>query len=85
MIKNKTTLGWRYFRKGQQQDAIQFFQLNREEYPENYVTTESLGDAFQIFEDTPNAIRTYAEWVERHPGHERGAERLDQLRTGRAR
>ena len=76
-------LGWRYFRKGQRQDAIQFFQLNRAQYPENYVTTESLGDAFEISEDVPNAIRTYAEWVERHPEHERGTERLEQLRSGR--
>ena len=76
-------LGWRHFRKGRRQDAIQLFQLNREQYPENYVTTESLGDAFEISENIPSAIRTYAEWVERHPEHERGAERLEQLRSGR--
>ena len=76
-------LGWRHFRKGRRQDAIQLFQLNREQYPENYVTTESLGDAFEISGDIPNAIRAYAAWVERHPEHERGAERLEQLRSGR--
>ncbi len=76
-------LGWRYFRKGQRQEAIQLFQLNREQYPENYVTTESLGDAFEISGDVPNATRTYAEWVERHPEHARGAERLEQLRSAR--
>ncbi len=76
-------LGWRHFRKGQRQDAIQLFQLNREQYPESYVTTESLGDAFEISENIPSAIRTYAEWVERHPEHERGAERLEQLRSAR--
>ena len=72
-------LGWRLFRGGRPEPGGRVFELNHAEYPDAFVSSESLAWAYQLSGD-PRGVEIAERWTTTHSDHEGGQTLLDDLR-----
>ena len=75
-----SSTSWGLFRSGQQEAGVRLWELNFEEYPESYTTTEDLAWGRASTGRHDEAIALAEAWVAQHPDHELGLRLLAELR-----
>jgi glyoxylase-like metal-dependent hydrolase (beta-lactamase superfamily II) len=68
-------------KKGRHEDAIALFELNVEEYPEDFNTYDSLAEAHMMNGDREAAIRNYERSLELNPDNTNAVNMLRELRS----
>jgi len=73
-------LGWLLFRSEQKEAGLRLFELNYQEYPASFVSTESL--AYAVFDrgDEARGLQLAQDWIREHPDHRGGQQLLMELR-----
>jgi len=66
--------------RGKKEDAIGFFELNTENFPNSYNTFDSLGEAYEALGDTKNAIKNYNKSLELNPDNEYTKGKIEKLK-----
>jgi CubicO group peptidase (beta-lactamase class C family) len=74
-------LGYGFLRAKKLPEAIAYFKLNAEFYPESWNVYDSLGDAYMANGDKELAIASFKKAVEMNPKNTHGAEMLKKLTT----
>lgn len=77
------TLGYYLLRHGAPAEAVRFFALNAEQFPESANVYDSLGEALLATGDTAQAIINYRKSVTLNPGNTSGADVLRQIEKPR--
>lgn len=77
------SLGYRFLRKKQTNDAIRLFQLNAEAYPKSSNAWDSLGEAFAKAGRKPQAIAYYEKAIRLDPKNYNALAMLQKLKEGR--
>ena len=72
-------LGYGFLRQKKLPEAIAYFQLNAEFYPESWNVYDSLGDAYMANGDKELAIANFKKALEMNPKNTHGAEMLKKL------
>jgi tetratricopeptide (TPR) repeat protein len=60
--------------------AIEFFQLNTENYPDSYNAFDSLGEAYELLGDTEKAIENYEKSISLNPNNEHAKMKVESLK-----
>ncbi|TFV94148.1 hypothetical protein E4S40_08905 [Algoriphagus kandeliae] len=79
-------LGYSFLRSNDEigkRKAIEFFQLNTENYPESYNAYDSLGEALEGIGDTENAIKNYQRSIEINPDNSHASDRIAVLKSSK--
>ena len=74
-------LGWGLYRQGQQEGALAIFRHNHQQFPDDYIPSESLADALWDQGERDTAIQMFEAWLERHPDHPMARRRLETLKS----
>jgi len=72
--------GYHLLQSGRNEDAIQAFRLNVEEYPKSSNVYDSLGEAYMAAGQKDLAIQNYEKSIEMDPKNQNGIDRLKKLR-----
>lgn len=75
-------VGYKFLRsenEGEQSMALAFFILNTELYPGSYNAFDSLGEAYDVLGDHPNALESYRRSLKLNPGNENARVRMKKL------
>jgi tetratricopeptide (TPR) repeat protein len=75
------TLGYSFLREKKLPEAIAYFKLNAEFYPQSWNVYDSLGDAYMANGDKELAIANFKKSLEMNPKNTHGAEMLKKLTT----
>lgn len=73
------TLGFDLLKKGKKDDAIQIFQLNKNEYPKSWMMYNSLGQAYMENGEVTSAITNFKKSLELNPKNEYGRQQIEKL------
>ena len=75
------TLGYRLLGLERVSDAIEIFKLNAANYPQSANVHDSLGEAYMMAGDSPEAIRSYRRSLELNPDNTNAVEQLRKLES----
>ncbi|MEM7103009.1 MAG: tetratricopeptide repeat protein [Bacteroidota bacterium] len=64
------TMAWSFMSAGKFNEALKFFQLNAESYPDRWRSHFNLGDVYKLFQQKENALAAYRKALELSPGNE---------------
>ncbi len=73
-------IGWAFFRKDRQQDALALFHRNAELFADKYVPNESLAEALFDVGQTEDGLAILERWIEKHPEDKQAQQVLLNLR-----
>jgi len=75
-------LGYRMLQSGndkEKSNALEFFILNVENYPQSYNSFDSLGEAYETLGDTQKAIENYTKSLSLNPNNEHAGMKIKEL------
>jgi CubicO group peptidase (beta-lactamase class C family) len=72
-------LGYELLRMGRAKEAVEFFRLNVEAYPQAFNTYDSLAEAYMVNGDKELAIQNYKKSLELNPKNANAVEQLKKL------
>lgn len=75
-----SVLGWGLFRAEREAAGFRLFELNHQEHPDAYNTTEDLAYGRSLTGDPAGAVALAEAWLERHPDHELGRRLVEDLK-----
>jgi CubicO group peptidase (beta-lactamase class C family) len=75
------TLGYSFLRQKKLPEAVAYFKLNAEFYPQSWNVYDSLGDAYMANGDKELAIGNFKKSLEMNPKNTHGAEMLKKMTT----
>ncbi|NHF58409.1 serine hydrolase [Flavobacteriaceae bacterium TP-CH-4] len=73
------SLGYELVGRNRIRDAIKYFMMNAEEYPDSWNVWDSLAEGYEMSGDTTNALINYQRSVELNPDNRHGLEKLKSL------
>lgn len=77
--RNLNSLGYRYLRQDDYEEAIEIFKINIVLYPKSSNTYDSMGDAYRLKRDTIKAIEYYNKALSINPENRGSKRQLERL------